>query len=441
MRWMKVVATVSGIALMVVTGAAQAPAVLFEGARLITGDAGGVPIENSAFVVQGNRFTRVGRRGEVTAPAGATRVDLSGKTVIPALIDAHMHAGYITHRAPSTPEVFTREHVVDDLRRAAYYGVAAMLSMGLDRGEIPFEVRANPIPGAALFRTAGRGIAMPKGGPPAAYRIDAPYAITNEADARKAVRELTARKVDIIKVWVDDRLGTVQKVSPALYRAVIDEAHKNGQRVIAHVYTLEDAKGLLRAGIDGFAHGVRDKDVDDELVQLFRQRPQVFLLPNLPERGVAEDFGWLSGSVPAAEIKRMMAAEVAQTREQVQRTRDFHAIQARNLARLNAAGVQIGFATDGVGAGWTAHTELVDMAAAGMTPAQVLASATRISAAIIKLDDHGTVAAGKAASFVVLDANPLDNIANARRIARVYLRGQEVDRGALSRAFLAGGTN
>jgi imidazolonepropionase-like amidohydrolase len=406
---------------------------LFERARLINGD--GTVAEDAAFVVQGNRFVAVGRRGAVTPPEGASRIDLSGKTVIPALIDAHAHPGYNNFTKPDSPEQYTRERLVDHMRRAAFYGIAAVMSMGVDRGEIPFELRANPAAGAALFRTAGRGIAMPKGGPTAPSRLDAPYGISNEAEGRQAVRELAVRKVDLVKIWVDDRNGTVQKLTPALYRAIIDEAHKHDLRVIAHIFALEDAKELLRSGIDGFAHGVRDRDVDDELVQLFKGRPSVFLIPNLPDPGTAQDFTWLSGSVTSTAIKRLTDAQAARKPDAVEAAQRFFGIQARNLAKLNAAGVRIAFGTDGTGNGYAAHLELADMVTAGMTPMQVLVAATRTSAEILQMDKQGTVANGQMADFVVLDANPLDDIRNSRRISRVYLRGAEIDRAALTRGW------
>ena len=114
-------------------------------------------------------------------------------------------------------------------------------------------------------------------------------------------------------------------------------------------------------------------------------------------------------------------------------------MQARNLAKLNAAGVRIGFGTDaGISVGWTAHTELADMVAAGMTPREVLVAATRTSAEILRLDELGTIAAGKSADFIVLDANPLDDITNTRRIADVYIRGQRVDRSVMKAAWIGG---
>ena len=261
------------------------------------------------------------------------------------------------------------------------------------------------------------------------------YGVSNEAEARQAVRELALSQPDLVKIWVDDRGGTVQKLPPAIYRAIIDEAHKNDLRVIAHIFALEDAKELLRSGIDGFAHGVRDRDIDDEFVQLFRARPAVFLIPNLPDPGGVNDFTWLDGTVPGDEIRRMREAQSARTPEAIGNLQRAFAIQARNLAKLNAAGIRIGFGTDGVGNGWAAHTELADMVTAGMTPAEVLVAATRTSAEILRLPQQGTVANGQVANFVVLDANPLDDITSSRKISRVYLRGQEVDRAELRKTW------
>ena len=250
-----------------------------------------------------------GARGTVKAPPGATVIDLRGKTVMPALVDAHSHLGYTDVRTGQTTAAsYTRDNLLDHLRRYAYYGIAATASLGLDRGELPYELRAMPTPGAALFLTAGRGIAMPNAGPNAAYWRDAAYGVTTEAEARAAVRELAAKKVDIVKIWVDDRNKTVTPLPPSLYRPIIEEAHTRGLRVVAHVYYLADAKELLRAGIDGFAHGIRDLEVDEEIMGLFKQRPQVFVIPNLPDTPPSQaDLAWLSETLPPQAIEELEA--------------------------------------------------------------------------------------------------------------------------------------
>ena len=393
----------------------QAPALtnvtVFEGARVLVGD-GGV-IENAILVVDDDRLVAIGGAGSVEVPAGAARVDLSGRTVMPAIIDTHVHLRE------------TRDELVEDLQRKAYYGVGVVLSLGRGSSDMAFQVRDEVIPNAARYRTVGRGITAPEPG-----RTEIPFWISTEEEARTAVQELAPRNVDMVKIWVDDRNGQFEKLTPALYGAVIDEAHQQGLRVTAHVYTLEDAKGLLRAGLDAFAHGIRDMDVDDEVVELFAERPTVVLVPNLPNPGVATDLSWLSGTIPPDELQQMQERSVDRPAAQ-----EAFGIQARNLARLSAEGVTIGFGTDG-GAGWSPHAEMEDMVRAGMTPADVIVAATRNSADLLALDDLGTLEAGKSADFVVLGANPLDDITNTRRIVDVYLRGTAVDRAALSASWV-----
>ena len=430
--------------------ARQTPTVLYEGARLIVGD-GSAPIERAAFLVENGRFTRVGRQGEVQAPAGATRVDLAGKTVMPALIDAHSHIGYMKDLT-SGPQNYTRENILDHMHRFAYFGVAASQAMGSDFGELPFqireELRAGADPNAARFLTAGRGLAPLEEISPNNMR-HAAYVVTTVEGARADVQELAQRKVPLVKMWVDTRGGTVKTLTPDLYGAILDEAHRHGMRVAVHATGLADAKNLLRAGIDVFGHMIGD--VDDELIGLFTQHPgtSILLALSAPRRVVSAP--WLNPphplireTVSPAQIKRLQDRLAGQKPEEATQARQAWDRLARGVRLLAAAGVKIGVGTDGGGqtgdqfVGWTMHAELENMVAAGMTPAQVLVAATRNSAEILGLDELGTVSAGKSADFLVLDANPLDDITNTRRIAKVFLRGHDVDRGKLRAAWASG---
>src|SRR5712671_3662974 len=372
----------------------------YEGARLVVGD--GRVVENATLVVDGAKLAQAGA-ADVRVPSGARRVDLRGKTVMPMIVDTHVHL--------ST----TRDALLRDLRARAYWGVSAVLSMGTDGYEV-LGVHNEVIPGAARYFSAGRGITTPEPG-----RTTAPYWITSAAEGRKAVDELAAHKVDIVKIWVDTREGKYKKLTPEMYGAIIDEAHKRGLRVTAHLFDLEDAKGLIRAGVDALAHGIRDKDIDDELVAMFKQRPNLVLTPNLPDRGVKVDLSWLRGGLPAEELAKLEAANTDRPAAQA-----FFGIQARNLARLNAAGARIVLGSDG-NRPWGPHDEMQDMVLAGMTPMQVIVAATRNSAEYLRID-AGTLQTGKSADFIVLDANPLDDITNTRRISAVVLRGAAVDR-------------
>ena len=382
---------------------AQTPtATLFEGARLIDGR-GGAAVDGAAFLVENGKFTQVGRAGQLKAPQGATRVSLTGMTVMPAIVDTHTHMATV------------RDELIRQLQAKASFGVGAVMSLGTDAGDVALTIRNEILPNAARLRTAGRGITRPEPG-----RTDVQYWISTEDEGRKAVQELAARKVDIVKIWVDDRDGKYPKLTPPLYGAVIDEAHKHKLRVTAHIFALDDAKGLLKAGIDAFAHGVRDRDIDDEFVALIKARPNVVLVPNLPDRGVAVDMSWLSGRVPADELKKIQAGAI--DRPDAQKA---YGIQARNLAKLNATGVKIALGTDGAIV-WSHHVEMADMVAAGMTPAQVIIASTRNAAEFMRLTDAGTIETGKSADFIVLTANPLDDITNTRKISTVYLRGTAV---------------
>jgi imidazolonepropionase-like amidohydrolase len=457
------------ISALVTVAGASAPALaqttLFEGARLIPGD-GSPAIENSAFVVQNNRFTAVGRRGEVQAPAGAARVDLSGKTVMPTMVDMHGHFGFQNIPAGTmSKETFTRANLIDHLQRLAFNGVGAVVGVGdlVDRsdmhggrtgwGDVPLRLRDEVVPGAALFHTSGAGMAWPGSGAQGdPSRVDVAYPVTTPEEARAAVDDYVKIKPDFIKIWVDSRRGTKKTLTPELYGAIADEAHKFGVPVGVHNVTLADAKELLRDGVEGWLHvPVREGDVvDDEIIGIVKDRvargdrPVMWITPSLitawmntsGTRPAWLDDPLLRATYSPEQIEKYWGDPLKKMSPEAQaRAKKSFENDGSNLMKLRAAGMRVVGGTDTGQTrfliGYFNHLDLESMVAIGMTPMEAIKAATHDGAEIGHFDT-GFVAPGKSADFIVLDANPLESIANTRKIAKVYLRGQEVPRAELA---------
>ncbi len=479
MRWLRIVAFALlsvGCAVGLVRYAPRVSAqttaqrtTVFEGARLIVGD-GSAPIERSIFVVQGNRVTAVGRAGELQVPAGATRVDLTGKTVMPAIVDTHSHLGYFDEIANKEMiDQFTRARLLDHLDRFAYTGHALTYSLGSDMPnfidarysddpktfvDLRDESEQDSFTGARYF-TVGRGLAWPGTGNPRSTTF---YPVVSPWLAKAAVRELAAQKVKLVKLWVEDRWGfkDPQGSEPSYFRqdayqAAILEAHRLGLRTIAHTKSLKDWKGLIRAGVDATTHTVEDAPVDDELLALIRQRPG---FPNISAltsemqggsapRAAGQRPEWLRDPLLTALKCPNFLDEWGRTFEKRPPGPRDGGLWSENTVAIRKAGATIIMGSHDAGGqrvlGWGSHMEMEAFVNwVGMTPSEAIRSATSVSAKWIGVDNRlGIIAAGKGADFIVLDANPLDDIRNTRRISQVYLRGKKVDRDAMKDRWAA----
>jgi imidazolonepropionase-like amidohydrolase len=397
----------------------------FTGARLIDGT-DRAPIDNATLVVRNGRVVAAGPAAGVTVPADAQRVSLAGKTVIPGLVNTHGHVGNTVGLQQGQ---YSAENVARDLHTYAAYGVTTVFSLGDDQaaGIAARDAQRTPSLDRSRLFVAGPVLA-PK----------------TPEEARKLVAEDQAMKVDIVKIRVDDNLGTTPKMAPEIYRAVIDEAHKRNMRVAVHLFYLDDAKSVMDAGADFIAHSVRDKDVDDAFVAMLKRRNTCYcptLMREVSTFVYESTPPWFSDPLflKHADAKVVEQLKEPARQEQMRNSRSAQRYKvaldeaSRNLKKLSDAGVTIAMGTDtGPPARFQGYFELMElelMAKAGLSPKQVLASATRDAARCQKLDaELGTLEANKWADFVVLDADPLANISNVRKISAVYVAGNPVSR-------------
>jgi imidazolonepropionase-like amidohydrolase len=431
-RGAAVVVATSFLAVGLLAQARQPAPTLFEGARIIDGN-GGAPIENGALVVQDGRIIAVGSRGAVTAPAGASRIDVTGKTIMPAMINVHAHMGYEGYTTWGAHN-HTPENLLDHLRREAYYGVAAVASVGSSPTGMSLQFqrdqRAGSLPPAARYLFMP-GMAPPNGGPDhilreATRELGVVNEVTTPDEARAAIQRMSA-----------------QQITHAVYHAIVQEAHARGISVHAHAIQMADQKAVVAAGADVLVHMVQGEPIDEAFQALLRQRtPYWATVIGLGDPvAVCDHDPFFEDALPPSVV-----AKIRGTKERVPLVPSCgpsspnaaarEKILAHNFPLMMATGVKLVLATDtGIHPGHTfgsgEHVELARWVQLGLPPAQAIVAATKTPAELMGLSDLGTLAPGMRASFIVLDANPLEDIRNTRRIADVYLDGVKFDRAAV----------
>jgi imidazolonepropionase-like amidohydrolase len=400
------------------------PSTIITNATVIDGT-GSAPITNAILVIQNGRITSVGTKENTEVPDNATVVDYQGKFIIPGLINAHGHVGEVKGIEAGH---YSKENVIDNLEIYARYGITAIVSLGGDKKDADPVRMANDSTSTQHTRlfTAGEVI---NGKTP--------------AEAAAVADSNHVMGVDWMKIRVDDNLGNSPKMSEDVYNAAISRSHELGYKIAAHMYYLDDAKKLLAAGADMMAHSVRDKPVDDEFIKLMKDKKacycatltrelSTFVYGETPDFFTDPFFTKEYDTAIFAPLKDPKRQEQMRNSKSAQTYKQQLPVAMANLKALSDQGVPIAFGTDsGVSTrffGYFEHVEMAMMAEAGLSPMQIIVSATKTAADCMGLKGLGTLEAGKWADFVVLTANPLDDIKNTRMIESVWIGGEQLEK-------------
>ncbi|MDQ2773859.1 MAG: amidohydrolase family protein [Acidobacteriota bacterium] len=418
--------------------------IVLQDVRMIDGT-GQPPRDHMQITIEGSKITEIrSALLRIAFPPNAKILNLEGKTVMPGIIDGHGHLGLVKGISVS-PENYTPENIESQLNQYERYGVTTMISLGMNKDllyRLKREQGEGQLGGAAIL-TADRGLGSPGGMPPVKVGPDQLYRPGTAEEARKDVDEMAERHPDLIKIWVDDSLGKLPKQTPEVYAAAIDETHKKGLRIAAHVYYQADAKGLVEDGVDILAHSIRDEAIDAGTVTAIKSKA-VYYIPTLQLEesfyAYADHPAWMDAAFFKSALSPALAAQLASAEYRSKVESDpatavhkqaFQTAMA-NLKTLMNAGARISFGTDS-GAnpyriqGWAEHRELELMVEAGMTPLQAIQSATAVNAEMLNIGGKtGTIEKGKQADLIVLDADPAVQITNTRGIHMVFHNGKRV---------------
>lgn len=416
---------VSAIILLLVinvSNTSMAQLTAFIGATVIDGN-GGNPIKNAVLLIQDGRVVSMGTKDRITIPSNAVTKDVSGKTIVPGIINGHGHVGDVKGIEGGH---YSFQNNIDNLRIYARYGITTVVSLGGERKE------AEPLRAVNDTNTTQR-----------ARLYIAGDVITGNtaAEAIDVVDRNHQMGVDFMKIRVDDQLGTTNKMPEEVYRAVIKRSHELGYKIATHMYSLEDAKKLLEAGSDLLAHSVRDVFIDEDFIRLIKEKKagycptltremSTFVYSDTPGFFSDPFFTKEYDSLAVQPLKNPSRQAQVRNSRSAQTYKEQLPVAMANLKKLSDAGVPIVFGTDsGVPTrfmGYFEHLEMEMMAQAGLTPMQIILSATKTAAESLNLKNVGTLSAGNRADFIILDADPLADIKNMRRIAAVYINGVEL---------------
>lgn len=438
---------VTTILLMLTMLSGYAQTTVLQHVNIISGT--GAPLQTGKNVIIINDRISAITPASQAPPKDATVINMTGKIIMPVIISAHSHVGNLKGNTASGAN-YTRDNIFRQLNKYEDYGVGAVLCMGTDRPLIFKGLRDSSVLGllpGARFYSAAYGFAAKDGGPAGMDGLNRP--VTQE-EAITAVDEMAKLKPAVIKIWVDDFGGSMPKMKPEIYKAIIQEAHKKGIRVASHLYYLSDAHSLVDAGVDIIAHSVRDKDIDDDLLQKMKQKGVTYI-PTLSLDEYAYIYArkpeWINDSFFKASLEpgvyNMITSQ--QYQDNIKNSPAFEKNKAafetalRNVKKVYDAGILVALGTDS-GAnpvrtqGFSEHLEMELLTQAGLTPLQAITIATFNAATTLQSNkDYGTIETGKKADFIVLAANPLNNIKNTRNIIAVYKNGRQVSRGPLAK--------
>ena len=433
------------VAAGVICGAQAQNKMLFQDASLIIGD--GSVLTNHDLLIENGLIVSLGEN--LPPPDTGLVVDLQGKWVMPALIDAHAHLGFQSRQSWGADN-YDLENLTDNLEQYAYYGFGAVFSAGSDPAEIAQLLTATVRSRSNLpeFLYAA-GLAPPGQGPnnqfleqtsqvQARTGYQVLYGVTDPESARQTVTDLALKGFEFVKIWVDDRGGSQTKLAPEIYRAVAQHAGEAGLKVFVHQQSASDMLDLISAGVDGFLHGRIGRDFTGELIERAVQS-DVFVIPNLGlgelrREAIGED-QFLTPFLSQGLRESLSASEIRQVQPERDATNESELIAG--FARIETGGLDLVLGTDagavpGHPFGYTGHRELEIYVRLGMSPMGALRSATSLAAKHLGLRGLGLLEPGKQASLLILNSNPTSDIRNTRDIHSVYLNGQRVDRSAIA---------